>query len=318
MKKALAIDVGGTKIYNTIVDENGTIIAEVEKRLTPKTFEGIKEVLQDIITQHENDVDIIAFATAGAVNNENTGVLGSTGNIAEGYSNMDFQGLSRKKVFVENDANAAAWAEHIIGASKDCAYSVMLTLGTGVGGGIIIDNRLLKGKNGAAGEMHFKMYPDKRRRCTCGAYDCFEAYASGTGLKITAQEFTKVPNVTTYDVIYEVNAVLEQTSVFENEKTITERLLMADDNKHVQAFLKWQNDILAGCIGLANIFDPCVIVLSGSMAEFTDVKYLETKLNKEIVTTYTKVRHASAGNYSGMIGAALLALGIGVRSKENC
>lgn len=104
-------------------------------------------------------------------------------------------------MFVENDANCAAWAEHVIGSSKGMAYSIMLTLGTGVGGGIILGNRLYKGKNGAAGEMHFKMRTDKHRRCTCGSWDCFEAYASGTGLKKTAEEISGNPDVTTYDVI---------------------------------------------------------------------------------------------------------------------
>ncbi len=311
MKKALAIDVGGTKIYNTIVDESGNIVADVEKRATPKTFEEIRTVLKEIVQKYENEVDVIAFATAGAVNNENTGVLGSTGNIASGYPNMDFVNLSAKRVFVENDANAAAWAEHVLGASKGCAHSVMLTLGTGVGGGIIVDNKLLKGKSGAAGEMHFKLYRDKRRKCTCGAYDCFEAYASGTGLRLTAAEITNVPNVTTYDVIAEVNAVLEQTKALEDTHTKTERLQKGILSKYVEAFLRWQDDILIGCIGLADLFDSDVIVLSGSMAEFVDVDYIEKELNKEIVTTYTKVRQASAGNYSGMIGAALLALGVG-------
>lgn len=152
MKKALAIDVGGTKIYNTIIDESGKIVREIEKRPTPKTFEEIKTVFNDIISKYEDDVDVIAFATCGAVNNENTGILGSTGNIAKEYPSMDFKSLSSKPVFVENDANAAAWAEHVIGASKGMPYSVMLTLGTGVGGGIILDNKLYKGKSGAAGE----------------------------------------------------------------------------------------------------------------------------------------------------------------------
>lgn len=310
--RALAIDVGGTKIYNTIVDETGKIVAEIEKRATPKTFEEIREVLSEIVKKHEDKADVIAFATAGAVNNENTGVLGSTGNIAAGYPNMDFVNLSTKKVFVENDANAAAWAEHIIGASKDCPDSVLLTLGTGVGGGIIVDNRLMKGKSGAAGEMHFKLYRDRRRKCTCGAYDCFEAYASGTGLMTTARDITNVPNATTYDVIGEVNAALEQTKGFEGLKTKTERLMLAASSKYVEAFLRWQDDILIGCIGLADIFDPNVIVLSGSMAQFVDVEYVESELNKEIVTTYTEVKLASAGNYSGMIGAALLAMGVGL------
>ncbi len=317
MQKALAIDIGGTKIYNTVINEIGEIMGDVEKRSTPKTFEGIKDVLTEIIKAHENVVDVIAIATAGAVNNENTGVIGSTGNIAEGYSKMNFKALSNKKVFVENDANAAAWAEHVIGASKGCADSVMLTLGTGVGGGIIVNNKLLKGKNGAAGEMHFKMYPDRRRKCTCGAYDCFEAYASGTGLRLTAIEITGNSDVTTYDVINEVNAVLAhpETSVG-NLKT--DVLRAASEDKYVKAFLKWQDDILAGCIGLANIFDTCVIVLSGSMAEFVDTEYIEKELNKEIVTTYTKVRKATAGNYSGMIGAALLAMNVGLNAGETC
>lgn len=297
MKKALAIDVGGTKIYNTIIDENGKMISDIEKRPTPKTFDEIRDVLSEIIKKYENEVEVIAFASAGAANNENTGLIGSTGNIAKGYSKMDFQNLSTKKVFVENDANAAAWAEHVLGASKGCAHSVMITLGTGVGGGIIIDNKLLKGKSGAAGEMHFKLYRDKRRQCTCGAYDCFEAYASGTGLRKTAQEMLNNPDVTTYDVIDGVKKNnLEMQKVFN----------------------RWQDDILIGIVGLADIFDPCVVVLSGSMAEFVDTDYLEKEVNKQIVTTPTTIRKASAGNYSGMIGAALLALGKGLESTGDC
>lgn len=287
MKKALAIDVGGTKIYNTIINEKGEILTEVEKHHTPKTFNEIKALFEEIISKYEKEVDVIAFATCGAVNNSNNGILGSTGNIAKEYPTMDFKSLSKKPVFVENDANAAAWAEHVIGASKGMPYSVMLTLGTGVGGGIILDNKLYKGKNGAAGEMHFKMRTDKHRKCTCGSFDCFEAYASGTGLKRTAEEISGDSDITTYDVI-------------ENK-----------DRPMMKKILEtWQNDILEGIIGLANIFDPDVVVLSGSMAEFVDIEYLEKQANKEIVTTPFKVVKASAGNYSGMIGAALLALGV--------
>ena len=287
LKKALAIDVGGTKIYNAIVNEKGEIISEIEKRPTPKTFAEIKAAFEEIINKYEHQVDVIAFSTCGAVNNQNSGILGSTGNIAREYPSMDFKSLSKKPVFVENDANAAAWAEHIIGASKGMPHSVMLTLGTGVGGGIILDNKLYKGKNGAAGEMHFKMRTDKHRKCTCGSYDCFEAYASGTGLKRTAEEISGDDEITTYDVI-------------ENrDRPLMKKILD-----------KWQNDILEGIIGLANIFDPDVIVLSGSMAEFVNIDYIEAEANKQIVTTPFKVVKASAGNYSGMIGAALLALGV--------
>ncbi len=290
MKKALAIDVGGTKIYSAVINENGEIISEIEKNPTPETFEEIKSLFELIIKKHEREIDVVAFSTCGAVNNQNDGILGSTGNIAKDYPKMPFKSLSSKPVFVENDANCAAWAEHIIGASKGCANSVMLTLGTGVGGGIIVNNKLLKGKNGAAGEMHFKMYCDKRRKCTCGAWDCFEIYASGKGLKITAEEISKNPNVTTYDVIEGVKS---------------------NDELMIKIFNRWQDDITAGIVGLANIFDPDCFVLSGSMAAFVDTNKIEQNVNNQIVTTPTKVFKAKAGNYSGMIGAALLALQLG-------
>ena len=286
LKKALAIDVGGTKIYNAIVNEKGEIISEIEKRPTPKTFAEIKAAFEEIINKYERQVDVIAFSTCGAVNNSNSGILGSTGNIAREYPSMDFKSLSKKPVFVENDANAAAWAEHIIGASKGMPYSVMLTLGTGVGGGIILDNKLYKGKNGAAGEMHFKMRTDKHRKCTCGSWDCFEAYASGTALKWDAEEALGTKDITTYDVIEGVKA---------------------GDTKMLEIFERWQNDITTGIIGLANLFDPDCVVLSGSMGEFIDPKKIEETVNQEIVTSPTSIRLATTGNYSGMIGAALLA-----------
>ena len=286
MKTALAFDIGGTKIYYTLINENGEVIGDINKTSTPKTLDEIVNVLKTGISKYP-DVDVISIATAGAVNNENTRVISSTGNLPEGYRNIDFQSLSDKKVFVENDANAAAWAEHIIGSSKGCDNAVMLTLGTGVGGGIILNNKLYKGKSGSAGEMHFKMYPDKRRKCTCGSWDCFEAYASGTGLKITAEEVLNDKSVTTYDVI---------SGVKENNPDM------------IKVFDMWQNHITQGIIGLANIFDPDCFVLSGSMAEFVDAKKIEEEVNSEIVTSPTSVRIGSAGNYSGMIGAALLAI----------
>ena len=286
MRKALGIDVGGTKIYNAIINEKGEILSEIEKRPTPKSFAEIQAVFKEIIEKHENEVDVIAFSTCGAVNKTNDGILGSTGNIAKEYPTMNFKSLSQKPVFVENDANCAAWAEYVIGSSKNMPYSVMITLGTGVGGGIIIDGKLYKGKSGAAGEMHFKMRTDKHRKCTCGSWDCFEAYASGTGLKLTAEEISADKEITTYDVIENL------------DRPIMKKI-----------FNVWQNDILEGIIGLANLFDPDCVVLSGSMAEFVDIEYLEREANSQIVTQPFKVVKASAGNYSGMIGAGLLALG---------
>ncbi len=287
MRRALTFDIGGTKIYHTIIDENGCIAGEIEKYHTPKSLEEIKSIVLNAVRKYENEVDAIGISTAGAVNNENTRVISSTGNLVSNYREFNFQSISHLPVFVENDANCAAWAEHEVGASKGCPYSVMLTLGTGVGGGIIIDNKIYKGKSGAAGEMHFKMYSDKRRKCTCGAYDCFEAYASGTGLRITAEEMSGNPDITTYDVV---------------EGADKGNQLMKD------ILAAWQNHIKIGIVGLANLFDPDCIVLSGSMAQFVNTKEVEKEVNSEIVTTKTSIRLATAGNYSGMIGAGLLAI----------
>lgn len=286
MKKALAFDIGGTKIYSTIINENGEIISEIDKFQTPKVLDEIVSILKNQIKKYENNVDVIAISTAGGVNIENTAVLGSTGNLAAGYPTIDFQNLSNKTVFLENDANCAAWAEYKIGASKGSSVSVMLTLGTGVGGGIIINNKILKGKSGSAGEMHFKMFTDKRRKCSCGSWDCFEAYASGTALKVDAEEALNNSDVTTYDVINGVKS---------------------GDKKMIEIFERWQKDIMIGIAGLANIFDPDCFVLSGSMAQFVDAKKIEEYVNNDIVTSPTSIKIATAGNYSGMIGAALLA-----------
>ena len=283
--KALGIDIGGTKIATAQINENGEIISEVEKYSTPKTLNGIFTKLQEITKKYEQEVEYIAIATAGAVNRENTKVIGSTGNLPEGYNTLDFQSLSNKKVFIENDANCAAFAEYKIGASKGYDNSVMLTLGTGVGGGIIIDGKLLKGKSGAAGEMHFVMERKRHRHCTCGFYDCYEAYASGNGLRKTAIEVFNDEKITTYDVI---------------------DLAKQNDERAIKALKIWQDDIALGIVGLVNIFDPDCVVLSGSMEKFVDTEIIKEFVNKNIVTTPTKIFHAKAGNWAGMIGAVLL------------
>lgn len=287
MKKALAIDIGGTKIFNTIIDESGKILTEVEKSSTPKTSEEIQDTLKNIIKKYEKEVDIIAIATAGDVNLSNNAVIGSTGNLPKGYSEIDFSKLSSKRVFLENDANAAAWAEYKLGASKNTTVSILLTLGTGVGGGIIINDKLLKGRDGSAGEVHFKMFLDKRRKCTCGSWDCFEIYASGKALALDAQEMLNNKDLTSYDVI---NGV--QTG----------------NQEMIKVWERWQKDIASGIVGLTNIFNPDCFVLSGSMADFVDIKKLEADVNADILASSVEIRKAITGNYSGMVGIALLAL----------
>ncbi len=285
-KPVLGIDIGGTKIFHALVNEQGEIISEIKKEETPKNSSEIEQKLKNIILSYENKVEIAGIATAGAVNNTNDGILGSTGNLPAKYAEINFKKLHDKiKIFIENDANAAAWAEYKTGAAKGLKNAIILTLGTGVGGGIIVNGALLKGKSGAAGEMHFKMSVDNKRQCSCNSSDCFEIYASGRGLQLTYKDITG-DEISTYEIIQKYN---------ENDKNA------------VLSLQKWNEYIAIGALGLNNIFDTEIIAFTGSMAQFADFDFIEEYVNKYTITTKTKIAPCKAGNYAGITGAALLA-----------
>ncbi len=300
MTKVLAIDVGGTKLSYAIINEKGEFLSEVKKTSTPKNIEELKQIFKNIIVENEKDVDMTAFATAGAVNIQNTKVDSSTPNLPKGYNDIDFSKLSGKPVFVENDANAAAWAEYKVGAAIGEDNNITITLGTGVGGGFIVNGMLLRGKSGRGGEVGSIKVNGRERICTCNRKDCFESYASGTGLKKTAEEVAltdeiikmsiyknkKAQEITTYDII---------SGLKEN------------DEYSKKVFNIWKQDLITGLISIVNIFDPETIVISGGMGEFIDTCEIENAVNSEIVVAPVKIKLAKAGNYSGMIGAALLA-----------
>ncbi len=305
--KVLAIDIGGTKISACMIEKD-KIVTEIKKKETPKTTQKILEAICELIGEfkRDNEIKVIGIATAGAVNNENSKVIGSTGNLPSDYSQTEWKKILEEKfncfVLLENDANAAAFAESKFGAAKEDNNSITITLGTGVGGGIIVENKLLKGKSGAAAEIgHIVFGIDKNRKCTCGIYNCFEAYASGTGFAKTGQEFAKTSEffknsfissknpdeITTYDIIEGLNK---------------------NDEFCKFVYSRWQEEIICGIISLQNIFDTESIILSGGMAKFVDYDYVNEVVNKSIVTTPVKIKQAAFDNNSGMIGAAALAM----------
>lgn len=286
MKNTLGIDIGGTKIYYALVDENGKIQGEVFRETTPKTKEDIENKLKEIIAKYDTEIERVGIATAGAVNLENTKIISSTGNMPLGYSDIDFISLNNNvKIVVENDANSALWAEYKLREKENIKNMIVLTLGTGVGGGIITDGKLLKGKSGAAGEMHFKMNTGNKRKCTCGVYDCFEIYASGMGLQLTYKDITGI-ETTTYEII---------------EK------FKEDDESAKVALAKWSEYIAMGILGLNNIFDTELVALTGSMAQFAFIKYIEEYVNTYTITSPVRIERCISGEYAGLIGAALIA-----------
>jgi len=288
MKKVLSFDIGGTKIAYSVIDEQGVFIKDVVKVSTPDNAEGIKNLFIKVIKENYNDIDGVSFSTAGAVNNEGTRITSFTGNLPEGYNQTDFSSLTDKPVLVENDANSAAWAEYTCGAAQGSKNVIVLAIGTGVGSGIIINGSLLKGKSGAAGEMHFPIDSGHKRQCKgCGQYDCFESFASGTGLMVSAQKVMGA-NATTYDVISGCQKA---------------------DAAALQVFADWQNYLIKGMIMLGNVFDPEKIVLSGSMAQFIEYEKVEKAVNSSILTQPLKICPAKFENNAGMLGAAMLLLG---------
>ncbi|EKE02871.1 MAG: hypothetical protein ACD_20C00317G0006 [uncultured bacterium] len=304
---SIGIDIGGTKISAAAV-QNGRIISEVLAFGTPDTSEEIlNTVLEAVETlKSQFDAKFVGIATAGTVDLDNSKVTGSTGNLPTGYNKLEFKRIIEEKyglkTLIENDANAAGYAEYKIGNAQGDNNTVILTLGTGIGGGIIVDGKLLKGKSGGAAECgHIPIIWGKKRPCTCGGWDCWEAYASGTGYAKNAQEMAQeLPLEQRTGILTNKNP--EDLTTYD----IIEGLSIGDPfAKRVHDH--WEELIVLGLVAYANIFDPDSIVLSGGMAKFVTFEKIEKELNERIVVPYVKVLHAKAENYAGIIGAAILA-----------
>ena len=187
----IGIDLGGTNIVSGVVDENYNIIAKARiKTNSPRPSE---EIVADMIESAKQavskagltfaDIDCIGVGCPGSIDPKEGVVIYS--------NNLDFNDVPvtrmieeklSKKVFIENDANAAAYGEFVAGAGKGSENFVMITLGTGVGGGVIINKKLFSGFNYAGAELGHTVIVENGEECTCGRKGCWEAYASATAL----------------------------------------------------------------------------------------------------------------------------------------
>ena len=132
-KKILAFDIGGTKIAYALIDEKGKICGEITKVSTPRDSREILTTLKSVVSGFEDVIDAVAVATAGEVSKNNDRIIASVGNMPKDYMNTPFKELSEKPVVVENDANAAMWAEYRLGAAKGMKDAMLVAIGTGVG-----------------------------------------------------------------------------------------------------------------------------------------------------------------------------------------
>lgn len=304
---AIGIDLGGTKILAGLVS-NCRLLGEPIRVPTPQGPHKIIEAILDVIAKLQKDNVVLSagICTAGLVDPSSGEVVGSTGNIP-GWEGTQLKKLIQDKtalrVVVENDANAAAYGEcHAAGlGQKTCV--VMVTLGTGIGGGVILHGRLYRGANYAGGEVgHIKISMENKRRCTCGLWDCWEIYGSGRGLQITGWELLAGVSESQSRL-----AALRDTL---STRDIIEAAQLGDLIGK-RALELYHQHIATGMVSICHTFDPDCFLISGGMSQFVDLKLL-----KELVADRTMARvaenleihSACLGEAAGLVGAGQLAL----------
>ena len=311
MSLTIGIDVGGTKVAAGVVDENGTIVASLKRespaRSADKTEDTIAEVVAELRKEH--DVTAVGIGAAGFIDASRSTVL-----FAPNLAWLD-EPLQREvadrvglPVVVENDANAAAWAEYRFGAGQGARHMVAVTVGTGIGGGMALDGQLYRGAFGIAAEFgHITVMPNGRR-CGCGNRGCWEQYCSGKALVREARDILSVSR-RDEGMLYERCA-----GDWDNitGPMVTEAA-HARDPHAVEAFAEIGRWLGRGLASVAAVLDPDVVVVGGGVSEAGDLllrpgidSYREC-LSGRGHRPWAEIRPASLGNSAGLVGAADLA-----------
>ena len=305
--RTVGIDVGGTKCLGVALDEHGEILAE-DRRPTPRG-EGSLPRLIDTLVELANALgpfDELGVGVPGLVTNE--GVLRAAPNL-DGVADFDVAGLLGERVGqavqVDNDATCAALSEWKLGAGRGTTDMVLVTLGTGIGGGLIVGGQLQRGKHGFAGEFgHMVVDPDGPP-CPCGRRGCWERFASGSGLARLAREAA---------VGRRVNRVLEIAGG-DPEAVRGEMVQQAaregDDDAIavIDAFGRW---VALGLVNLTNALDPERFVLGGGLAAGADLyldpirKWFRELIYQPELRPMPDVAFAQWNERAGAVGAALL------------
>ena len=300
----IGVDIGATKVLGGIVDPAGKVL-ETSRRPTPAddaaaTRDVIIEVVRKLAASRE--VEAVGIGAVGLVDAARSAVLFAA-NLAwrDEPLQRDVQAAVGLPVVVENDANAAAWAEFRYGAARDASDSaVMVTVGTGIGGGIVLNGRLLRGARGIAAEPGHMTAVPGGRQCGCGRSGCLDRYASGSALVRFAREGAAASPSS-------LSGVAELTGAMVAEAA------QAGDAVAVDAFSKIAYWLALGAADIVQLLDPQVVVIGGGVAETGDLLMapLLTTYNEALASRGTlsvpEIRRAELGNEAGLIGAADLA-----------
>ncbi|MFK4115037.1 ROK family glucokinase [Microbacterium sp. NPDC006705] len=256
------IDIGGTKIAGGVVDADGQILERVRVD-TPEDTAALAQVVIDIIDRFRatHEIAAVGVAAAGFIDRERTTVIHAP-NIAwrsEPLKAILCHGTGLP-VTIENDANAAGWAEYRFGAGRGVQHMVMLTIGTGVGGAIVLDGELLRGGHGAAAELgHLRVVRDGRP-CGCGQDGCLEQYASGRAIQREASQIADTDGIGQALAAHRAeNGSISGPAV--------SRLLLAGDPGATEAIRRVASALGQACASLQAVLDPELFVIGGGVAE---------------------------------------------------
>ena len=310
----LGIDLGGTNIACGIVDENYNVVAKASlKTNAPRSAEEIvADMAKASMMAIENanikkeDIKFGGVGSPGAVN-PNTGVVATANNLK--FSNVPLKEMIEQKLgipfYIENDANAAAYGEMLAGAGKSTKNFVAVTLGTGVGGGVIIDGKIFSGFNHSGGELGHTVIVRDGVQCSCGRKGCWEAYASATALiRQTKEEMNKNKDSLMWEIaggsLDNVNGLTAFDAMRKNDES---------GKKVVNEYIDY---VACGIINMINIFQPEVLCIGGGISKEGDtlikpiVKILLQERYTKNIGEQTLVKAAELGNDAGIIGAAML------------
>ena len=309
MKYYLGLDVGGTSVKGVLADENGKIIADGSVPTGcalggENMCANIAELCKDL--QKKAGVKAVAagVGSAGMIGEDGTVLFAGNLGLKNFPLAKTLSGILNIPVKVTNDANAAALGEAAFGAGKEYSDSIFITLGTGVGGGIIIGGKLFEGGKGVGAEVGHMVIIHGGEKCTCGRRGCFETYSSATALiKFTKQAMEENPDSLMWKT-YNLDTVCGKTA-FDYAETDAAAKKVVEDYIY---------NLACGIINLVNIFRPQAVILGGGVAAQGErlVKPLQDKLNAKIFggQDYAPVQIVAAtlGNLAGSLGAAKLVM----------
>ena len=312
MSLTVGVDVGGTKVLGGVVDASGKVLA-TSRRDTPREggnelTKTIAEVALELMREHT--VTAVGVSAAGFVSSDRKTML-ATPNIADWNGvqlDVELTELIGLPVVIENDANAAAWGEAKFGAGRNQAHMMMLTIGTGVGGGIVVNNELYRGAFGIAAEFgHLRVVPEGHL-CGCGARGCFEQYASGSALRRHAREAISASPDLARNLLARGDGTIDGLT----GQAITDAA-REGDAVALAAFQTTAQYLGAGIASLAVLLDPSCVVIGGGVIDAGEILLAPTREAMKRYMPfagkhpYPEIVAAELGNEAGLVGVADLA-----------